>query len=195
MVSIQLPISFGFFAGVRIPAGEKAFTVRDSFTLPIDVDAFGVSAHAHYLGRSVKLTATLPSGETKVLLHIPDWDFAWQDGYLFSDMVALPKGTRLDGEVVWDNSASNPHNPSSPPVLVTWGERSVDEMGSVTLDLVPHLQAERKVLTDALTVRSKRDRESAYQRDPSLKEYFEDLNNGRTKVFQNGDGKGPAIGQ
>jgi len=76
MLSIQLPIQFGFFAGVRIPAGDKSFAVHDSFTLPIDVDAFGVSAHAHYLGKSMKLNATLPSGESNVLLTIPNWDFA-----------------------------------------------------------------------------------------------------------------------
>jgi mono/diheme cytochrome c family protein len=189
MLSVQLPPSFGFYADVRIPAGEKNFTVRDSFTLPVDVDAFGVSAHAHYIGKSMKLTATLPSGETKVLLNIPNWDFAWQDGYMFADMVPLPKGTRLDGEVTWDNSASNPHNPTSPPALVTWGEQSRDEMGSVTLDLVPHLQAERKALADALNEHSNQIRDAAYARDPGLKDYADDLSNGRTKVFQNGSTK------
>src|SRR4051812_29323014 len=147
MLSVQLPADFGLFAGIKIPAGDGSYTVRDSFTLPIDVDAFGVSAHAHYIGKSMKLTATLPSGEVKVLLNIPKWDFAWQDGYMLSDMLPLPKGTRLDGEVVWDNSAANPHNPKNPPVEVTWGEQSFDEMGSVTLEMVPHLQAERVTLT------------------------------------------------
>jgi hypothetical protein len=187
MLSVQLPIDFGLFAGVRIPANEKSYSVHDSFTLPIDVDAFAASAHAHYLGKSMKLTATLPSGETKVLLNIPAWDFAWQDGYVFSDMTPLPKGTRLDGEVSWDNSASNPHNPSNPPVLVTWGEQSRDEMGSVTLDMVPHQQAERKVLTDALTERAKHDTGIAMQRDPSLKDYLDDMTNGRTPVFKSGE--------
>lgn len=190
MVSVQLPIDFGLFAGVKIPAGDQSYTVRDSFTLPIDVDAFGVSAHSHYLGKSMKLTATLPGGETKTLLNIPNWDFAWQDGYIFSDMVALPKGTRLDGEVVWDNSATNPHNPTTPPVLVTWGEQSRDEMGSVTLDMVPHLQDERKVLTDALSERSRRDTTTAFDRDPGLKDYLDNLNNNRTPVFQAGERKG-----
>ena len=189
MLSIQLPIEFGFFAGIQIPAGEKNYSVRDSFTLPIDVDAFGVSAHAHFIGKSMKLTATLPTGETKVLLDIPNWDFAWQDGYIFRDMVALPKGTRLDGEVSWDNSASNPRNPSTPPVPVAWGEQSRDEMGSVTLDLVPHLQAERPVLVKVLGERSVHDRDAAYARDPSLKDYFEGILNGQTKVFQNGERK------
>jgi hypothetical protein len=190
MVSVQLPSDFGLFAGVRIPAGEKSYTVRDSFTLPIDVDAFATSAHAHYLGKSMQLTATLPTGEIKVLLDIPRWDFAWQDGYVFADMVALPKGTRLDGEVTWDNSATNPANPSSPPVAVNWGEQSRDEMGSVTLDLLPHRQEERKALTDALSERARRDTTTAMERDPSFREYLDKLVNGRTPVFQAGEHKG-----
>jgi hypothetical protein len=190
MISVQLPISFGFFAGVRIPAGEKAYTVRDSFTLPVDVDAFGVSAHAHYLGKSMKLTATLPTGEVKTLLNIPNWDFAWQDGYQFADLVPLPKGTRLDGEVVWDNSASNPHNQSSPPALVTWGEQSRQEMGSVTLEMVPHVQSDFRALATQLSQRAKNDRDAAYARDPALRQYFEDLTGNKTQVFQNGEPKG-----
>jgi len=91
--------------------------------------------------------------------------------------------------VVWDNSASNPHNPTSPPALVTWGEQSRDEMGSVTLDLVPHLQVERKALADALSEHSNQIRDAAYARDPGLKDYADDLANGRTKVFQNGGTK------
>jgi hypothetical protein len=189
MLSIQLPAEFGLLAGVRIPAGEKSYTKRDSFTLPVDVDGFAVSAHAHYLGKAMKLTATLPTGETKVLLNIPNWDFAWQDGYLFSDMLTLPKGTRLDGEVIWDNSASNPHNRSIPPVAVNWGEESRDEMGSVTLELLPHRQEERKLLTDALTERARRDNKAATDRDPGLREYLDNLTNGRSAVFQAGERK------
>ena len=188
MISVQLPIDFGLFAGVEIPAGENSYTVRDSFVLPIDVDAFGASAHAHFLGKSMKLTATLPTGEVKVLLNIPRWDFGWQDGYIFADMVALPKGTRLDGEVVWDNSATNPSN-VTPPVLVKWGEQSRDEMGSVTLDVLPHLQDERKTLADALSARSGRDSAAAIRRDPSLREYLDEIVNGRSQVFQNGERK------
>jgi hypothetical protein len=167
---VQLPITFGLYAGVDIPAGEKNYSVSDSFTLPIDVEAFSVSAHAHYLGKSMKLTATLPSGEVKTLLWIKDWDFAWQDGYMFSDFVALPKGTRLDGLVTWDNSAENLRNPASPPVRVKWGEASNEEMGSVTLDMRARDASETAALATALAERAKRDSDAAYQRDPDLRE-------------------------
>jgi hypothetical protein len=146
LVPIQLPPVYSLFSGLDIPAGEKDFVIRDSYTLPADTDAVGVSAHAHYLGKEIKLTATLPTGEVKTLLLIRDWDFAWQDRYYFQQFVPLPKGTRLDAEIHWDNSAENPRNPSNPPVRVTWGEQSKDEMGSVTLITVPHDQVDLDTL-------------------------------------------------
>ena len=39
--------------------------------------------------------------------------------------------------IVYDNSASNPRNPSSPPRRVQWGEQSTDEMGSIGFLLQP----------------------------------------------------------
>jgi mono/diheme cytochrome c family protein len=140
--TIQLPPVFGALSGLNIPAGAKDYSIEDSFTLPVDVKAFGVTAHAHYLGKSMKLTATLPDGTMKTLLWIPDWDFNWQGQYMFQDFVSLPKGTVLHGVVRYDNSADNPHQPSNPPKLVKWGEQSTDEMGSVILRLVATNEAD-----------------------------------------------------
>jgi hypothetical protein len=134
--TIQLPPVFGVFEGIDIPAGEKHYIIRDSFVLPVDVRAFGVGAHAHYLGRQMKFTATLPDGAVKTLLRIDDWDFSWQERYRFKDFVSLPKGTRLDVEIGYDNSAANSRNPNHPPVRTMWGEESTDEMGSISLQVV-----------------------------------------------------------
>jgi hypothetical protein len=187
MMGIQMPASFGLFAGVSIPPGEKNYTVRDSFTLPVDLDAFAVSAHAHYIGKSMKLTATLPGGESKLLLWIKDWDFGWQDGYFFQDFVALPKGTRLDAEVSWDNSASNPRNPSKPPIHVDWGEASLEEMGSVTLSVTPRVQSEGPELSKALGEKNSKDIEAAYARDPELRKRVQAITSNQSAVFVNGD--------
>jgi uncharacterized protein (TIGR03437 family) len=137
VTQFQAPAFFGIQARIDIPPGEKNYKVRGSFTVPADVDAVIVSAHAHYLAKEAKLTATLPNGEVKILLWIRDWDFAWQDQYTFKDLVPLPRGTRLDGELTYDNSADNLRNPSNPPRRVTWGEQSLDEMGSLLLSVVP----------------------------------------------------------
>ena len=139
---IQAPPLFGVFKGIDIPAGAKEYAIEDSFTLPVDVKAFGVSAHAHYLAKQMKLTARLPGGQTRTLLWISDWDFAWQDQYQFKEFVFLPKGARLDVKITYDNSADNPRNPASPPKRVHWGEGSNDEMGSMSLMVVAANEAD-----------------------------------------------------
>lgn len=156
---IQVPIMFGILAGIDIPAGKKDYAIEDSFTIPVDVKAFGVSAHAHYIGKEFKMTATLPDGKTKTLLHIPDWDFGWQEQYRFQDFYDLPKGTKLHTRITYDNTAENPSNPTTPPRRVRWGKESTDEMGSITLQVVaakeddfPRLQeAYRKHIVDVAT--------------------------------------------
>jgi hypothetical protein len=130
--SVQVPALFGFGAGLDIPAGEKNYVIEDSLTLPVDMKAFSVGAHAHYLAKEMKATATLPDGTTQPLLWIQDWDFNWQDRYVYKSPVLLPKGTRIDVRLVYDNSADNPRNPSpESPKRVLWGEQSFDEMGAV----------------------------------------------------------------
>ncbi|HUR46661.1 MAG TPA: hypothetical protein VMZ27_12355 [Candidatus Saccharimonadales bacterium] len=150
LTRIQMPPAYSLFSGLDIPAGEKDFVLRDSYTLPVATDALGLGAHAHYICKQLKMTATLPNGDVKTLLHIKDWDFAWQDRYYFRDLVALPQGTRLDVEIHWDNSADNPRNPSATPLRVTWGEESRDEMGSVTLIAVAHQESDLPALQEDL---------------------------------------------
>ena len=137
MTQLQVPAFFGIRANIDIPPNMPDYKLRGSFVLPADVDAVGVTAHCHYLGKEAKLTATLPTGEVKILLWIRQWDFNWQDQYLFQDLLRLPKGTRLDGELVYDNSIANYRNPNTPPKEVKWGENSYDEMGSLLLNVVP----------------------------------------------------------
>jgi hypothetical protein len=148
--SIQLPPVFGVFEGVDIPAGQERYTISDSFVIPIDVRAFAVGAHAHYLAKEFTMKATLPDGAVKTLLSIGDWDFSWQERYRFKEFVALPKGTRLDVTVSYDNSAANKRNPSRPPVRVYWGEESTDEMGSIGLQVVAANRGELPQLQQAI---------------------------------------------
>jgi hypothetical protein len=129
-----VPALFGFGAGIDIPAGEKNYVIDDSLILPVDMKALFVGAHAHYLAKEMKATATLPDGTTKPLLWIQDWDFNWQDRYFYKSPVVLPKGTRIDVRLIYDNSTDNPRNPNpASPKRVMWGEQSFDEMGSVSL--------------------------------------------------------------
>jgi hypothetical protein len=150
LAGIQVPAVFGVGMGIDIPAGEKAYTIKDSFTLPIDVEGLAIGGHAHYICKDMQATATLPDGTKQWLLWIKDWDFSWQDQYQYKKPMPLPKGTRIDVAITYDNSADNPHNPSHPPKRVKWGEQSFDEMGSVTLQVVPARQSEFATLMTAL---------------------------------------------
>ncbi len=168
LARIQMPPHYSLFSGLDIPAGEKDFVIRDSYTLPVAVDAVGVGAHAHYIARNLKMTATLPGGDVKTLLLIKDWDFAWQDRYYFQQLAPLPSGTRLDVEIHWDNSADNPRNPSSPPVRVTWGEESKDEMGSISLIAVAHEESDHAALRADIARRNREFVRDRIRVDPTL---------------------------
>jgi hypothetical protein len=142
LFSVELPALFGVGAGIDISPGEKNFTIRDSFTLPGDISVHSAVAHAHYLAKEMKATATLPDGSTKSLIWINDWDFNWQDSYVYKRPFTLPKGTRIDSTLIYDNSAENPRNPISPPRRALWGEQSFDAMGTVGLGVeVLHKEA------------------------------------------------------
>ena len=148
--TIQLPPAFGLLSGLLIPAGQKEHTMRDTFLLPVDADAFATGAHAHMLGKRMSLTATLPDGTERVLLKISDWDFAWQEQYAYATRIPLPKGTRLDSVVTWDNSPENPRNPTIPPVDVRWGQQTTDEMGSTVVAVIPRSKDDSAILEKAL---------------------------------------------
>ncbi len=120
-----------------IPAGDRNFVVEDQLTLPEAVDVLAVYPHAHYLGKRLEGWATLPGGGRTDLVLIPDWDINRQSIYRFAHPPRLPAGTVLHMRYVYDNGEDNPHNPSSPPVRVTNGNRSVDEMGHLWLQVLP----------------------------------------------------------
>jgi peroxiredoxin len=150
LVPLLLPPAYGLFSNLDLPAGKGEVKVSATFTVPVDVDLVAAGAHAHYLGKTLKTTGLLPDGTEKKLFYIRDWDFNWQGQYLYKDYVRLPKGTVLRGDVTWDNSANNPRNPNSPPVRVRWGEGSTDEMGAVTLLMVPAQEADATALRTAV---------------------------------------------
>jgi tetratricopeptide (TPR) repeat protein len=131
---------------IDIAPGEKNYRIADSYTLPADVHLLGVFPHAHYLAKTVRIFSRLPDGKRLELLEIPDWDFAWQDEYTFVTPPLLAKGSTLQMEFTYDNSASNLRNPNRPPVRVRSGIQSTDEMGNVTFQAMPVRREELDLL-------------------------------------------------
>ena len=124
-------------AAIDIPAGDASFVIEDQLRLPVDVDVLGVYPHAHYLGKRLEGYAILPNGEKKWLVLIRDWDIDRQSVYRFQSPVFLPKNTVLHMRYTYDNTRDNVRNPNSPPVRVKAGNRSVDEMGHLWLQVLP----------------------------------------------------------
>lgn len=151
---------------IAIPPGEKVYRRTASYVLPLDTTLLSVTPHMHLLGRELKVWALLPDGTRKSLVLVKDWDFQWQDTFLYREPVRLPRGTRLEMETVHDNSTSNPRNPQAKPAVVKYGEGSLDEMSlcifEVTCDRIEDLLSliaddgrHRKVLERAIELASK----------------------------------------
>ena len=119
-----------------IPAGESHYVVKASVTVPQDAELWGITPHAHYLATDMRVNARLPDNSVIPLIWIKDWDFNWQGQYRYKQPIHLPKGTKVELEFTYDNSAGNPHNPSNPPVRVRFGEQTKDEMALAFLGLV-----------------------------------------------------------
>jgi tetratricopeptide (TPR) repeat protein len=120
-----------------IRAGDKDFVVSDEFTLPVDVDLLAIYPHAHYLGKDLRASATLPDGTAESLIHIARWDLNWQAVYRYAEPVTLPKGTTISMHFSYDNSADNIRNPNHPPQRVVAGNRANDEMAHLWLQVLP----------------------------------------------------------
>jgi len=110
-----------------IPPGARDFPVHQSFVFDRDAHLLGLGPHMHMRGKSFCFTAHHPDGRSEVLLSVPAYDFAWQTMYRLAKPKVMRRGTRIDCEARYDNSADNPRNPD-PYRTVTWGEQTDDEM-------------------------------------------------------------------
>jgi hypothetical protein len=109
-------------------AANTVKTFYQEYTVPANVTGFSVAPHMHLIGRSTKIYAIPPVGDTIPLINIPDWNFSWQGAYEFQYAQPLPAGTVIRSEVTYDNTANNPYNPNTPPQNISAGEATDEEM-------------------------------------------------------------------
>ena len=112
---------------LRIPPGEPDYVARSTCLLKNDIHLLNLTPHMHMRGKSFTFSAHYLDGRQEVLLSVPRFDFNWQSAYRLLEPKWLPKGTVIECEAHFDNSADNPSNPD-PTRTVTWGEQSWDEM-------------------------------------------------------------------
>lgn len=104
--------------------------------------------HMHFLGKEFYSYAITPVGDTIKLIHIPQWDFRWQELYKVKQLIKVPKGSVIHLESTYDNTADNPFNPNSPPKSVfSFGDmNSKNEMMTLLLIYVPYREGDENIV-------------------------------------------------
>lgn len=143
-VHLPLLVQLEHDGALDIPPGAADFVVSDTLRLPVDTDVLAVYPHAHYLGHLLEAWATLPTGERKWLIRIPQWDPNVQAVYRYRQPVFLPKGTVISMRYHYDNSSANPRNPHKPPIRVKGGDNATDEMAHLWLQVLPRGPGDRR---------------------------------------------------
>ena len=111
------------------------------------IDTF--QPHMHMRGKGMTLEAINLDNTTTILSSVDHFDFNWHINYVYDDDVAplLPAGTVLHMIGIHDNTSANRRNPD-PNMWAGFGERSVDDMVQVWMDIVYLDDAEFKRLVD-----------------------------------------------
>lgn len=111
--------------GLNIPANSTP-SFSAEYTTPTDISLYGVFPHSHVLGKSMWLYA-FNGADTVPMVRINDWDFSWQDFYLYRKLIKIPAWHKLYSKHVYNNTTSNPYA-ANPPVNVTAGFSTSNEM-------------------------------------------------------------------
>jgi peroxiredoxin len=112
---------------LRIPANTDNVKIEASVTLREETPIVELLPHTHLRGKAFRYEAFYPDGKQEILLDVPQYDFNWQNTYVFAEPKLLPSGTRIHCVAYYNNSRSNPSNPD-PNREVRWGEQTWEEM-------------------------------------------------------------------
>ena len=118
-----------------IPPNQTAMT-QNFYVMQAPARIENFQPHMHMRGKALSLEAIYPDGRKEVLSAVNNFQWNWHVNYVYADNVAplLPKGTVLVFTAWHDNTSANPNNPD-PNQWVGWGDRTVDEMAHVWIDV------------------------------------------------------------
>ena len=124
-----------------IPPGEVSVT-QDFYVMQRPARFENFQPHMHMRGKAMKLEAIYPDGRQEVISLVDNFQWNWHNNYVYADgfQPLFPKGTTLVFTAWHDNTANNPNNPD-PSQWVGYGDRTVDEMAHVWID-VTYLEQE-----------------------------------------------------
>jgi len=96
---------------------------------------------------------TSPTNDTTRLICIPDWNFHWQLGYEFHNLIHFNPGAGyfLGAKATYDNTTNNPNNPNNPPENVQLGESTLDEMMIVFFSYLDYQSGDENIILDQTT--------------------------------------------
>ena len=117
------PLSF------EIPPHKVNYRVGGAETLEKDTLILAWWPHAHLRATAARYTAVYPDGRKELLLDVPRYDQTWQVTYKYKEPKLLPKGTRIEVDMLFDNSADRgAKRKFDPNKLILFGPRTQDEM-------------------------------------------------------------------
>jgi hypothetical protein len=117
------------FCGKTLPAAASSTTSCDR-QLDGATTIYAVLGHMHVRGVDIRVELN-PGRPGATLLHIPAWNFHWQDFYTLQKPVHAAAGSVIRVTCRYDNSlAKQPIIDGKPltPRYVLWGEGTTDEM-------------------------------------------------------------------
>lgn len=115
---------------ILVPPMVHSHEVIGAFQIPANARIHALRPHMHLRAKTGSASLIYPDGKRTVLINIPQWDNSWQNYYILSEPVNVPKGAILEYVADYDNSPANPVNPD-PTKAVAWGQQVWDEMHNV----------------------------------------------------------------
>lgn len=142
-------------------AANQTKTFYGEYTVPAiygKISMLQVAPHMHLIGRSMQSHAVAPGNINIPLIKINDWDFKWQGGYDFQQIQVIPVSSTLYFEAFYDNTSNNPYNPANPPVNVSEGEATTDEMMMIYFTFTGYQPGDENIIIDSTLTASTKDR-------------------------------------
>ena len=135
---VMVPLPGVLLNGPFVIQANSVKEFHGTYTLTEEASMLSTMPHMHKLGTHWWVFAIKPNGDTVPLIKINSWDFNWQGNYDFKNLIHLPLGTVIHALAGYDNTTNNINNPHNPPVRVSWGENTTDEMYYLPLQWVSY---------------------------------------------------------
>ncbi len=127
VVNKNMRVLFGDRKDLQIPPGDPNYSLTSTSTFNANSLIRFFHVHMHLRGKSYAFRFTYPDGRVETVFEVLSYDFSWQRSYILTEPMRVAKGTKVEFNGVYDNSAKNRFNPD-PAQAVRWGEKTTDEM-------------------------------------------------------------------